>query len=424
MKTKLLLASLILFGIVITVASCKKEDNATLATVTTTELTNATDTSVTSGGNITSNGGSAIIERGVCWSNSENPTITDNKLVDQSGSNNFVSNITGLKGGQTYYIRAYATNSIGTQYGQSISLTTTVKSEKITLGTGYTNDVYYSLKNGVIAQVPRANWDIAFSVSTRSSSIIINEGSGVTLKVYPTSAGWNWADAIDTTGYHSWTSLWNSDTSWEVGAFNQNATGHPNYGWGVYDMNTHNINGVALYIIKLRNGSFRKIWIEEKFSALQQYSFRYANLDGSDEHIVSNIDISSCKANYMYYSLQDNAKVDREPNTSTWDILFTKWIDNSISYPVTGVLQNIGINAIDVTASDLTNITYTDSQFVSDINTIGSDWKSFNMATNAYTVATNRAFIVKDKAGRVYQIIFTGFVGSSTGEITFSIKQL
>jgi len=301
------------------------------------------------------------------------------------------------------------------------------KSESITMGASYTNDIYYSFKNGVIAEVPRANWDIAFSVSTRSSSILINSTAGVTLKAYPSAfSTWTSSTSLDTTGYKSWDFLYNSDTTWEDGAFSRNATGFPNYGWGIYDnISTHNITGCAIYVIKLRNGDFKKIFIDKKFSASQKYTFHYANIDGSDEHTVTELDASGSKANFVYYSLQDNAVVaDREPDTSTWDILFTKWIDNSIDYPVTGVLQNIEIPAIDVTADDPSTITYNDGQFLDDINTIGSDWKTINMSTYQYDIPTNRYFITKDKNGLVYRINFTAFAGSSTGDLSFHIKQL
>ena len=111
------------------------------------------------------------------------------------------------------------------------------------------NDIYYRLSDGLTTPVARATWDIAFSVAAREAAILTNGGSGVTLKAYPVTPNWTWADAIDTTGYHNWTALNNSDTTWVEGAFNMNATGHPNYGWGVYNEVTHNLNGVSLYII-------------------------------------------------------------------------------------------------------------------------------------------------------------------------------
>ena len=95
-----------------------------LPTVTTTAITNITQTTATSGGNITSDGGAIVTARGVCWSTSANPTISGSHTTDGSGIGTFVSNITGLTGGTLYYVRAYATNSVGTSYGNQLSFTT------------------------------------------------------------------------------------------------------------------------------------------------------------------------------------------------------------------------------------------------------------------------------------------------------------
>ena len=76
------------------------------------------------GGNVTFDGWSEITARGVCWSTSPNPTINDSKTTDGSGIGSFTSNITGLADGTTYYVRAYATNSKGTAYGEEKSFTT------------------------------------------------------------------------------------------------------------------------------------------------------------------------------------------------------------------------------------------------------------------------------------------------------------
>ena len=95
-----------------------------LATVTTAEAT-STATSITTGGNVTDNGGYAITERGVCYSTAnEQPTITDEKVLGGSGNGAYNVSITGLSAGITYYIRAYATNTNGTAYGETISIQT------------------------------------------------------------------------------------------------------------------------------------------------------------------------------------------------------------------------------------------------------------------------------------------------------------
>jgi hypothetical protein len=91
-------------------------------TVTTADVSSILTTSATSGGNVTSDGGSTVTARGVVWSTSTSPTITlTTKTIDGSGPGTFVSSITSLTAGKTYYVRAYATNSIGTSYGSELS---------------------------------------------------------------------------------------------------------------------------------------------------------------------------------------------------------------------------------------------------------------------------------------------------------------
>jgi hypothetical protein len=89
-----------------------------LNTITVTLITAST---ASSGGNITYDGGAEVTARGVCWSTSQNPTITDNHTSDGSGTGSFTSNLTGLKAATIYYVRAYATNSAGTSYGNQVS---------------------------------------------------------------------------------------------------------------------------------------------------------------------------------------------------------------------------------------------------------------------------------------------------------------
>ena len=92
--------------------------------VTTSNVTSITLNSAVCGGNVTADGNLDVTARGVCWSTSPNPTITDNKTTDGTGRGNFTSNITGLADGTTYYVRAYAINGKGTAYGEEKSFTT------------------------------------------------------------------------------------------------------------------------------------------------------------------------------------------------------------------------------------------------------------------------------------------------------------
>ena len=93
-------------------------------TLTTTAVTSVTLTSAISGGNITADGGGTVTARGTCWGTQLNPTIANSKTSDQTGIGSFISNISGLLPATTYHIRAYATNSAGTAYGNDISFLT------------------------------------------------------------------------------------------------------------------------------------------------------------------------------------------------------------------------------------------------------------------------------------------------------------
>jgi len=93
-------------------------------TVTTSNITNITQTTATGGGNVTAQGSSAVTARGVCWNTSSNPTTSDAHTTNGSGTGSFTSNITGLTANTPYYVRAYAMNSTGTAYGNQVSFTT------------------------------------------------------------------------------------------------------------------------------------------------------------------------------------------------------------------------------------------------------------------------------------------------------------
>jgi len=93
-------------------------------TVTTDAVTNISYTTATGGGNVTADGGFPIIARGVCYSTSPNPAITDPHTMEPGTLGPFTSNITGLTPGTTYYVRAYATSSVVTGYGNEVTFTT------------------------------------------------------------------------------------------------------------------------------------------------------------------------------------------------------------------------------------------------------------------------------------------------------------
>lgn len=107
--------------------------------LTTANISSQSQTSAVSGGNITNDGGSPITARGVCWSTSSNPIISNSKTFEGTGTGTFESNITGLTANATYYVRAYATNSAGTGYGNVLSFTTSTAADFNLIGVGSRN---------------------------------------------------------------------------------------------------------------------------------------------------------------------------------------------------------------------------------------------------------------------------------------------
>ena len=91
-----------------------------LSTVTTTPVTNISQTNATSGGVVISDGGGTVTERGVCWSTTPNPTTMNSKTIDGSGTGSFISSISGFSPGTVYYVRAYSVNEAGTAYGNEL----------------------------------------------------------------------------------------------------------------------------------------------------------------------------------------------------------------------------------------------------------------------------------------------------------------
>ena len=294
----------------------------------------------------------------------------------------------------------------------------TKKSDSIVMSTGYINEVYYSLKNGIVKTGPRATWDIAFRTMKRSSSILINDGAGVVLYTYPKTDTTGWA-IMDTTGLSAWKPMFNDPKDWENGAFSRNAKGHPDYGWSIYNDVTHNLIGDSLFVIKLRDGSFKKLWMVKKLSALDIYIFRFANLDGTNEQNVSE-DISSLSAtDFSGFSLQTNTNVVFEPVKNSWDILFTKYMSvqtDGTPYPVVGVLCNDSVKTKKFyPVAPLAYYNSTPGIWDSTRSSIGWNWKKYNNDSGKYAIVDSTVYFVKPVQGGVYKLYFTAYSGPSTG---------
>lgn len=295
------------------------------------------------------------------------------------------------------------------------------QTEVVSVGAGYANDVFYSFATGEVKTEPRDNWHIAFTTKIVGASVLINEGLGVELYVASTSVS-DWA-TLDTTGMN-WTMLHNSPATWEEGAFNATATDHPDYGWGVYNNITHNVTASKIFVMKLPNGSFKKVIIDD-MKTNGDFNVRLADLDGSNLLTKTFNKNSYSGKNFFYWDVVNDVIVDREPNKADWDLLFTRYQEEIIPntyYPVTGVIMNYDVlgakaEGVDTNTVDWNNYTLSDS-----ILSIGSNWKSFNNGTFQWEIADSLAYFVQGLDGNLYKLIFKDFGGSSNGNITFAFS--
>ncbi len=105
---------------------------STLATLSTTVASSITGNSAISGGNITSDGGTTVTVRGVAFGIAQNPTTANSIATSGSGNGSFTAYLNGLTPNTLYYARAFATNSVGTSYGNQISFTTDTTTSTVT----------------------------------------------------------------------------------------------------------------------------------------------------------------------------------------------------------------------------------------------------------------------------------------------------
>jgi hypothetical protein len=170
--------------------SCKKdEDKPEVPVLVTSDLIDIGQNIATCGGDITSDGGAPVTSRGVCWSTSANPTITNSNTSDGTGTGSFESSITGLMPNTTYFVRAYATNSAGTTYGNEQTFTTLPESlvyqkpsaanrtEIVTIPTGLQAKADVGDDFGAMMAV--AYMGLANAISGFSASFMVPDGATI-----------------------------------------------------------------------------------------------------------------------------------------------------------------------------------------------------------------------------------------------------
>lgn len=316
-----------------------------------------------------------------------------------------------------YYMKAFMRDSIS--LGPPIN------------GINYPNDVFYSLRTGIVSVASGSTWHIAFSVrpvtsqatAMRGATIIANEGRGVTVfeSTLPLSA-WR---LLDTTGYSAWTNPHNSDSTWDLGAFNKTSANPFDFGWGLYDPTTHNLIGSKIYLVKITSGTtttFKKLTVN-MLAGDSQWVFTTANIDNTDSaRYTINKSAFSGKL-FAYSNLLLGATINREPN-APWDLLFTRYGAYVTQSSVTTFATNTGaLSNPALMVSKTTGVPFAlamPGAFTDKITAVGTDWKiNPGPGQPNFVVRDSVTYFVKGPDNMVEKFAFEGFAGSATGDIAF-----
>lgn len=194
---------------------------------------------------------------------------------------------------------------------------------QVTMGSNYANDVYYGLDGQTATVTNRADWDISFyRKSNFSTGIRVNDTKGI--QVFEASNDLSTWNNINVANAGSWTELYNDDTNWQEGAFNQASAV---YGWGAYDIATHFVKGTIVFVLKYTTGEYVKLKIDQLNAPSGTYSFTYAKLINgtwSTDKTVSIAHSVSPNNLFNYYNFITDSVTTPEPEQSKWDLKFTK----------------------------------------------------------------------------------------------------
>lgn len=296
--------------------------------------------------------------------------------------------------------------------------------KSLSMEASYAKKIFYSFENGIVGSMDNNNWDIAFAVNTtQTASISINGGFGVELYQYTGGDTSAWM-TLDTTGLSTltnWKRNRDNQSAYEPSAFEANATGHPNYGWGKYNNITHNVIGNVLFVVKTISGEYKKVWVKEQRAIANNITIDVSNLDNTSNYSKT-IDRKVGAKNFLYMNLATEMVYDPEPSNQTYDIIFTKYeglAGPSAYYPLTGVVLNRGVSSAEVRGLPIEDADLATALFTEDIDVIGSDWKSFNMTSFQWELPDSLSYYVEDLKGNIWHLWFTAWEGTSTGNLKF-----
>jgi len=301
--------------------------------------------------------------------------------------------------------------------------------QEISTGAGYNKQSFIKLNDGSQKQVNNDAWDLAFTAfGFQDAGIFINESSGSSMgqnlpltELYYALTD-DFGAAIDLEAIKDYKYL-NSETSWNFGAFNEvRDTLNPfDFGWGDYQPASNRVIGDKVYVLKLRNGEYRKIKIESLTGTT--YTFKYAKLDGSGEVTKTLNKLTDNKGQKLiFFSFTTNETVDVLPSGG-FDLMYCRYISIAKDpngtivqqYNVTGVLTGPGILTAEADGVDPITVTYTDytDKLSTQTDIIGYDWKT--LTGISWVIDQDKVFFVKTTDNHMWRLHFIDFEGSSSG---------
>ncbi len=292
--------------------------------------------------------------------------------------------------------------------------------DTISTEANYLKNVYYSLEKGQTAKVDADNWHIGFSAGTYSASIITNSADqGV--KLYEISKnlndfGTDMRAALNNAMNTATASYYNSNLSWEVGAFNQPPAAHSfDYGWCEYDMTSHWLIGNRIFGLISGTDTFQIQIVDKQtfqVTGAPIYNFKIANIDGSNP-VSENITLGVAPYNdryFVYYNITTGTFINREPARTDWDFVFSSYNDENVgNYKVFGIINNEGLKVarVDTADTEFDNIASNYAQYTYDTvnNSIGRAWKVAGMSGTS--VVDSLCYFVETRSGDIWQLVFT-----------------
>lgn len=274
-----------------------------------------------------------------------------------------------------------------------------IETVQIEIGYPYTYQVYYDCESSqVVSTNTKYDWDLSFECTSDGFHVLLNTARGVFI------ANQGNVSFSSVTSVSGVTWLWDASN----GHLDSTAFGD----W----RNTNNVFIVdRQYNASGGHIGYKKIQLQSVSN--QSYTFKYANLDGSDE-VIFIIDKEPSR-NFVHFNFDGGGQsLLLEPEKNSWDLLFSnhyyKFSNLPLPFVLTQVLTNkhSGVVVAEDNNSNFSNIELTDTinyTFTNAWDEIGYDWKIRNSQDNSFTIDPNKSYIVKTTEELFFKVRFIDF---------------